>query len=252
MERHTAFTWADTGPHTDPFCRLYYINGGTGELLYNSRVYTLSKGNFYLFPGSLPIFHKPSPGLNQYYVHFTAQLAGGMSLFDVTEWDCVRKAPDSRAACRIMSSIIDEPDSPSGMLARQSELQGIVAGFLTGFSEVSSRGEFVRKRFAAVLEHIHGHITERISIYTLAGLAGLHPNYFSNLFTDIFGMPPREYILRKRTERAQLLLWTTGMPVKQVADAAGFEDASYFCRVFRRRVGMTPQMYRRQDVQVRA
>jgi AraC-like DNA-binding protein len=55
-----------------------------------------------------------------------------------------------------------------------------------------------------------------------------------------------QYINSKKVERAQLLLYTTDIPVKEVAYELGFNDHSYFIRMFRKVTGITPQEYRRQ------
>ena len=57
---------------------------------------------------------------------------------------------------------------------------------------------------------------------------------------------PLQYVNNKKVERAQLLLYTTDMPVKEVAYELGFSDHSYFIRMYRKLTGITPQEYRRQ------
>ena len=58
---------------------------------------------------------------------------------------------------------------------------------------------------------------------------------------------PLQYINKKKVERAQLLLCTTDMPVKEVAYRIGFNDQSYFIRMYRKVTGTTPQEYRKQQ-----
>ena len=61
------------------------------------------------------------------------------------------------------------------------------------------------------------------------------------------GTSPLQYINKKKVERAQLLLCTTDMPVKEVAYRIGFNDQSYFIRMYRKVTGTTPQEYRKQQ-----
>lgn len=248
VDGHSSRTWSDSGPHADPFSRLYYIDSGRGLLEYAGRTYQLTAGKYYLFPAHYPIFHRPSPGLVQYYVHFTAHVPGALSLFDVTEWLDELPAGDRSEARRTMLLIIGKHETPSDVLRVQAALQGTVARFLKGVIEGLPSGVGHFRRFSAVVEYIHQHLHERISVAELARLASLHPNYFSNLFSETFGLSPREYIMQKRIERAQLLLWRTDLSIKQVADAVGAEGSAYFCRIFKKRVGMTPREYRRQRV----
>ncbi len=55
---------------------------------------------------------------------------------------------------------------------------------------------------------------------------------------------PLQYINRKKIEKAQLILLTDDMPIKNIAYLLGYEDQSYFNRFFKKIIGMTPQKYR--------
>jgi AraC-like DNA-binding protein len=61
------------------------------------------------------------------------------------------------------------------------------------------------------------------------------------------GISPVRYINRKKVERAQLILLTEQLPVKEVAYRLGFNDHSYFISLFRQIVGISPQEYRRRN-----
>ena len=97
-----------------------------------------------------------------------------------------------------------------------------------------------------VLEHIHSHISDSVDVEQLADVACVTKPYFIKLFKREFGFSPVQYINRKKVERAQLLLFTSDMPVKEVAYSLGFSDHSYFIRLFRKSAGITPQEYRRR------
>jgi AraC-like DNA-binding protein len=72
----------------------------------------------------------------------------------------------------------------------------------------------------------------------------LHPTYVSDRFLALTGVRPLEYLMQRRLERAQFLLLTTRVPVKQVAAEVGIADAAYFTRAFTRRCGISPSAYR--------
>jgi AraC-like DNA-binding protein len=78
----------------------------------------------------------------------------------------------------------------------------------------------------------------------LASVACVTKPYFIRLFKNEIGISPLQYVNSKKVERAQLLLYTTDMHVKEVAYALGFSDYSYFIRMFRKMTGFTPQDYR--------
>jgi AraC family transcriptional regulator len=67
---------------------------------------------------------------------------------------------------------------------------------------------------------------------------------FIRVFKQSMGVPPHQYVLRKRVGRAQALLGSPALSIAEVALRAGFADQSHFSTMFRRLTGLTPQHYR--------
>ena len=63
-------------------------------------------------------------------------------------------------------------------------------------------------------------------------------------FTKATGLSPLNYVHALRLEEAKRLLETSSQPVEAIANDLGYEDASFFGRLFRRKAGITPQQYR--------
>jgi transcriptional regulator GlxA family with amidase domain len=76
--------------------------------------------------------------------------------------------------------------------------------------------------------------------------SGLAERSFKRRFTRATGMSPLEYVHTLRLEETKQMLESTDMPVEQIAQEVGYEDASFFGRLFRRKVGLTPAQYRRR------
>lgn len=83
-------------------------------------------------------------------------------------------------------------------------------------------------------------------VAAMARLAGLPERSFARRFARATGLSPLEYVHRVRIEEAKQMLETGDAPVEAVAAEVGYQDASFFGRLFRRRVGMTPARYRRR------
>jgi len=95
-----------------------------------------------------------------------------------------------------------------------------------------------------VLTFISMHIEQPLSVEDLARRANLSPYYFSRLFKQNTGFSPHEYMLNHRVANAKYLLRTTDFPIKKVASCCGFQTASSFCTNFKKRVGVSPLLYR--------
>lgn len=74
--------------------------------------------------------------------------------------------------------------------------------------------------------------------------SGLPERTFMRRFRDASGMTPLDYVHALRLEEAKQKLETGDLPVEAVANDVGYEDASFFGRLFRRKVGLTPAQYR--------
>ena len=61
------------------------------------------------------------------------------------------------------------------------------------------------------------------------------------------GRPFTDYILELRISKAKDLLRNTNMDILDVSEAAGFENQSYFTKIFRKRTGLTPRQYRQDN-----
>ena len=94
-----------------------------------------------------------------------------------------------------------------------------------------------------ITEHIRRDHTSRLSISKLARGCGMSRFSFSRLFRKNFGVSCRDYVMRLRIETACTLLGVPGASVADVAATAGFTDASYFARMFRSHMGMSPSEY---------
>jgi len=93
-------------------------------------------------------------------------------------------------------------------------------------------------------DYIAAHACDPISLRDAAAQAALSPWHFVRAFHRRFGMPPHQFQLAMRIERARRLL-AAGVRSSEVAHRTGFADQSHFVRSFKRMVRTTPTRYRR-------
>ena len=102
-------------------------------------------------------------------------------------------------------------------------------------------------RILPVLRYINRNISQPLSIDTLADIACVSRQHIIRLFKQNFNQTPMQFITRKKVEYAELQLLTTEKQVKNVAYDLGFNDYSYFIRLFRKQTGHTPAAYRKKQ-----
>jgi AraC family transcriptional regulator len=106
-------------------------------------------------------------------------------------------------------------------------------------------GTLPRARLRAVVEYIEEHLDACPTLEQMAAVARLSPYHFARQFKATTGLPPHQYVILRRVERArQLLQAGTELSLAEVAAHAGFSDQSQFSYHFKRLVGLTPRQFR--------
>ena len=104
--------------------------------------------------------------------------------------------------------------------------------------------EHARHRLTAAVEYIAKNYAREIGEPEIAQICGMTPFRFSRGFRAAYGVTFRDYLADYRLKESRRLLANRGVPITDVAAMSGFNDASYFARLFRRRLGMSPSDYR--------
>ena len=94
--------------------------------------------------------------------------------------------------------------------------------------------------------YIWENYTRKISLQEIADASGLSAPYFSTIFKEEMGENLSNYLNRLRVEKAAAMLATTNLPINGIASACGFEDQSWFSKIFKNNTGFTPAKYREQ------
>jgi AraC family transcriptional regulator len=105
-------------------------------------------------------------------------------------------------------------------------------------------------RLKRAVDFVDANLGESIGLTEMAASAGLSRMHFAAQFRAATGMRPHEYLLRKRTERAQALLSTSTLPLVEIALEVGFKSQSHFTTVFTRFVGKPPSTWRHQTLTI--
>jgi two-component system response regulator YesN len=99
-----------------------------------------------------------------------------------------------------------------------------------------------------VESYLHAHYGDPVDNQLLGRLFGLVPHYLSAVYKRHKNRSPTEHLSEIRIERAkEALLDAPGLPIRDVACSVGFTDQSYFTKVFKRHVGITPGAYRHNN-----
>jgi len=98
---------------------------------------------------------------------------------------------------------------------------------------------------ARITSYVDANLAKRLSRAELAALVRLSTSHFCRAFKASLGCSPHEYVIQCRIVRAKMLMLETGISLAQIAAECGLADQAHLCRLFRRRVGISPSAWRR-------
>jgi AraC family transcriptional regulator len=129
------------------------------------------------------------------------------------------------------------------LIARYSSAASLVRAEASAEAAALPRVEV--KRVVEFVEE--NHARRDLSLQEMSEVAGMGRHAFSRLFKRAVGLPPYQYVVRRRVEEAKWLLARGGLSLHEVALASGFSDQAHLNRHFRRLTGATPGEFRRRS-----
>ncbi len=101
------------------------------------------------------------------------------------------------------------------------------------------------KSLGDALSFIRENYSRNLALENVAQQVYISPYYLSHLFKEELGITFVEYLTRVRMEAAKKLLKETTLSIVAIASEVGYEDASYFSKVFKKATGISPNQYRK-------
>ena len=229
-----------------PFARIFYVTEGEAELILPNGVYPLRPQHMYFIPPFITHSYRCNNRFVHYYLHIYEDAPAYSGFLD--EWDFPVEVQGSRLEemlferlCQLNPHMVLPQSNPQSYDNQTILEQNITKNRQRPFcNKVESRG-IIFQLFAHFLREATKNYTytdERIK----HSIAEIRKNI--RLFKKETGNTPQQYINQKKIEQAQLILITEETPIKQLAYQLGFEDPSYFCRLFHQHTGYTPLQYR--------
>ena len=104
--------------------------------------------------------------------------------------------------------------------------------------------QVVSRRIKDTVEYIRQNLNGDLTLAAVAQHVNYSPGYLSAIFKQELNTSFSDYIVQLRLRSAKLLLTQSDAPLYSIAEQTGFHDASYFVKVFKKYVGLTPNDYR--------
>jgi transcriptional regulator GlxA family with amidase domain len=157
----------------------------------------------------------------------------------------VRQFPGGKEIGRLLRQVIELAEHGEDPL-RPVRMRNLLLGVLLAVLEASQTAHRrVSATIMAVQEAIGENLDQALPVRGLARLAHLSESRFKARFKAEVGVPPAEYVMRQRIDRAKQLLRQSDLSVTEIALRLGFSGTQYFATTFKRYAAETPSGYRR-------
>ena len=220
-----------------PFCSLSIRKSGTTIIKVNGKSFSSTPDTLTYIPAGCAYTTEIPEGGEMYLLHFYTSPEGGR-LSPVPL--CARPA-FPLSFYNLFGNAISHFSAEGCDLFSMSAAYEILNEAAAAFFEMRPAPP---RRMLRCKEYLDENICDTsLRVSALAKMCGVSEVYFRAEFKKFYGIPPLEYIKKRRIEIACQLLSTGLYNVTQVAERAGFDSVSYFSAEFRRLTGQTPSQY---------
>lgn len=115
----------------------------------------------------------------------------------------------------------------------------------TTYNHLSNPNPLSTKRIGRVLKYIENNVQKNIGLNEMADLMDISPQYLCKLFKEDIGIAPYEYLTSLRIQKSKEFMFDKKLKISDISSLLGFNDTSYFCSVFKKHEGITPQQFRK-------
>lgn len=239
------------GPGVRDIYKIHFVHAGRGIVRAEGVTHELTAGQAFLAYPERVIFYQADE--TDPWTYSWIGFCGDQAAEILSRTRLSPAAPVFPMDTRLMPQLYELLNEAEGNAAtRDLRLQALLHEFLTLLVELTlASGQSAPNRMQPkdayihrCLDFLHGHYSEEITVGQLAAIVGLDRKYLSVLFKRATGIPPQQYLLNYRMEKACGLLRKGHYSIGEVARSVGYQDALLFSKMFKKTVGVSPSDYR--------
>ncbi|MGI2294685.1 AraC family ligand binding domain-containing protein [Paenibacillus sp. GXUN7292] len=229
-----------------PDFQIHQVLSGKGELMYNNYETVVGPGDvFFLFPD---VPHRYVPVSNQWevaWVSFNGREASQLLAFARITGSGVSQLKDVNLLASIEAMLALDDEDSSTEFERSKLMYNLLLDLKRQLIMPAGEARDEDKIRPALL-YIQNHLHKALSLQEIAEAAALSPQYICRLFQKTLSIRPMEYINQERINVSKKLMFSKrSKKLYEIAQEAGFDNASYFSVVFKRYTGMSPEQFKK-------
>ncbi|WP_409344531.1 AraC family transcriptional regulator [Paenibacillus sp. MBLB4367] len=260
--------------HSHDYIQIWYVNKGEFIHCINNQKYKMVKGNLFVIPPFA--IHRveclPGKELEIIGCEFTPNFINDRyrqspvknDFFDYAYLEQFLTAEDKVKPKITLTGSIDHQVSQLlyGMLeeytARDSYYELMIKGSLLkllsviirayredAVKEMGDKADKYRPLIKAAIDYMHQHYDQEIRLDQMCKITMLSKTYFCDLFKHLTGKTFNDYLINLRIKKSTELLVQANLTITDVCFQVGFNDLTYFSRIFKKHTGISPSYYKK-------
>ena len=236
-----------------PAYQILYCSEGSGIFIAHGHEYKIEKGDAFFFRPNVPHeYHPVKRPWKTKWIAYDGSSADKIadylglgdtavfSLHDVQDFDVLTNSLSDMFWC-------DDPDKEIKTSCMMYKIMIKVGECFNNAPQVGGMTQNEKyEKVSPVIELMKTRYSEDLSLDYMAESIGVTSNHLCRLFNQVYDTTPLKYLTHLRLNMAKYYLCPhKNIKVKEIALKVGFHDASYFCAVFKKSEGMTPDEFRK-------
>jgi AraC-like DNA-binding protein len=251
-------------PHRHPYFQILYVERADGRHIVDHALYENMKDEVYLIcPGQVHCWEDVTDAIGmRIYFNEDFLIDSTLSVNAIWELNLLREM--GGAAIKLTDIERTQIDQIINMMFREhkhksQEYASVVRSFLNvlliqlyRIFQRESEGTWPLQRRTSLVENfqklVGQHVAERRSVKFYADRLDVSMGYLNEQVKRQMGMTPGEYVKKTAVTEAKRLIANTNLSMAEIAQSLGFTDGSYFCRLFKTEMGMTPMKFKQSCI----
>ncbi len=232
---------------------LHIVLGGKGMFRCNGKDFSLKKGDMFLITPTDYIYYQADDDDPWEYRWIKFNGSSLQYLFEnagITKsvYTIENERQFEEAETLFKSAFEYMHDEISPYLRATGVLYVLLGWFMNNFGEARTASAD-RMGFVKILNYLSSHFTEEVNMDTIAEFSNYNRSHIYKLFMKNMGCSPKEYITTLRLSLACEMLCETNYTVNEVSTRAGFNSYVSFVSAFKRKYGILPTQFRKNEEQ---
>lgn len=230
---------------------IIYCIRGRGWLILNNKRFEVGPNEFIIVPSTK---EPMSYGADEndpwtiYWVHCSGKDMDTFNKsFNISLYDGARQILFNEKGLQLWESMYQNLElgySKENLTNSSLCLYYFLATFLYPDKHVNVKIQDEKDLIKETIIYMQNNLNEKITVADMANKTGISISHFSSLFKKSTGMPPLDYFIHLKLQKACVLLYSSETKIKDIGMIIGYEDPFHFSRIFKKNMRVSPYQYR--------